>query len=231
MSYHRGVARDTLGNSLNEASVTVYDAGTTTESTIYSEETLTSPLDNPFSTGEDGVYEFYVDPGFYDIQVAKSGFTTVTLTDQVIGQPFGSAHIDTAGLNSGITAPEIVDTTWGNLDWVLDYAGGFSLAATTLQLVYDGNPSGKCLLNGSVNFSCDSVAGTFLLWLVRERSGETLLAQSTVAVNHATGYYQLVINAVDDIENGDIFILRAGPTGSTENVTINDGWISATYLG
>ena len=233
MSYYRGVARDTLGNSLNAASVTVYDAGTTTESSIYSEETLTSALENPFSTGEDGVYEFYAEPGFYDIEVAKSGFTTVTLTDQILGTPFASASIGTAGTNTSITTPEIVDTTWGNLDWDLDYSGGFSLAATTEQLVYDGGPTGKCMIAGSINFQCSTTVASFALWLVRVRSGssDVLLAQAVRGIQHATDLYQLNIQAVDELQTDDIIIMKAGPSGSTATVTINDGWLNIQYLG
>lgn len=150
MSYHRGVARDTLGNSLNDASVSVFDPGTTTESTLYSDVGQITALDNPFTTGTDGVYEFYVDPGYYDIQVAKSGFTTVTLTDQAIGTPFGYSYVATGGTATKDGSGHDIDNNWGTLIFSEGYpSNAFSLDVNG-KLKYDGNPKVWALIRGTI---------------------------------------------------------------------------------
>lgn len=154
MSYYRGVARDEFGNSLNEASVSVFEPDGVTLATIYSEETLTTGQANPFTTGADGVYDFYSDPGYYDIQVAKTGFTTVTLANQVVGGVFGFAW-DNPG-NSNACSPGTYYPLTANgvfaVDWNLEYAGSFELTPTTKTLTYTGEPSGWFKLSASVGY-------------------------------------------------------------------------------
>lgn len=60
------------------ATITVYDAGTETESTIYADAAGTAK-DNPFATDSVGRFSFFTDGGEYDIQVSGSGITTYTL--------------------------------------------------------------------------------------------------------------------------------------------------------
>lgn len=117
MSHHRGVARDEYGNSLSGASVTVYDAGTTTVSTLYQDGTYDTSLDNPFETDAEGVYEFYGDPGLYDIQIAKAGFTTTTLADTLVGQVFNYS-------SGASAAPYALPTATAE---PLTFVGGFAV--------------------------------------------------------------------------------------------------------
>jgi len=63
-----------------EATITVYDAGTTDTSTIYSTQAGGSQ-DNPFDTDEYGRFVFYADPGIYDIQVSGADIDTYKLED------------------------------------------------------------------------------------------------------------------------------------------------------
>ena len=69
-----------------QATITVYDAGTLNISTIYSDSTGT-PLANPFSTDANGRFNFYADPGEYDIKVSGVGITTYTIEDVTIVGP------------------------------------------------------------------------------------------------------------------------------------------------
>jgi len=119
MAHHRGVARDEYGNSISGATVTVYEAGTTTAATIYSDGTFDTSEDNPFTTGDDGVYEFYADPGLYDIQIAKAGFTTTTLENAIVGQVFcyasgasGGAYALATATAEDLTKDDGFDVTW-----------------------------------------------------------------------------------------------------------------------
>jgi len=231
MSYHRGVARDTLGNSLNEASVTVYDPDTTTESSIYSEETLTSALDNPFTTGEDGVYEFYCDPGYYDIEVAKSGFTTVTLSDQTIGTIAGHLRLTTGDTDTVSTTPVIADDTYGSsTDWNLSYGGGFSIDANG-RLEYDGNPTIQTLVNVGLRVSDATGGGQLAMYLYKNGSPAGGGAQMTdVEITTANAGYIITFTTVLELVTGDDLTLAIQRGSGSATVAISLGWITATGL-
>lgn len=61
-----------------QATITVYDTGTTDLATIYSDENGTSK-DNPFETDAYGVVNFYADSNIYDIKVSGTGISPRTL--------------------------------------------------------------------------------------------------------------------------------------------------------
>ena len=176
MAYYRGVARDEYGNSLNEASVSVFAPGTTTLSTIYSEETLTTALENPFATGTDGVYELYATPDYYDIQVAKSGFSTVTLSNQVIGSVFGNFSGAVPANDTVPSASQIqVDSGFGSGPWSFVYGGGFTGTGGNFQ--YTGLPTIQAHTFVSMAIGQAAVASRdFQFYLIRDFDGspETL---------------------------------------------------------
>jgi hypothetical protein len=134
MSKYRGVARDEFGNALNGASVTIYEADGTTAATIYSDTELATAESNPLTTGSDGVYEFYAYPGYYDVQVAKTGYTTTTLSNEVIGTSIASCTGANAGsIAPGVTPDEIGNTAlggvhlatqWVSNEWTVDVDTG-----------------------------------------------------------------------------------------------------------
>ena len=67
------------------ATITVFDPGTATPSTIYADPAGTAQA-NPFDTDANGRFVFYADPGEYDIQASGSGFTTYKLSNvSIIG--------------------------------------------------------------------------------------------------------------------------------------------------
>lgn len=66
--------------ALAGATVTVYLTGTDTPATIYSDEGVT-PKVNPITTDAQGRFSFYAADGDYDLQIAKSGWATQTVTD------------------------------------------------------------------------------------------------------------------------------------------------------
>jgi len=141
MAKYRGVARDEFGNALSGASVTVYAPGTTTESTLYSDSNYSTALVNPVIASDTGVFEFYTLPGYYDIQVAKSGFTTQELADEVIGSISGHLIGDTISADDVEVTSTIIDNDFGFGGglWSSGYLGGFTNVNGTL--VYTGNPT------------------------------------------------------------------------------------------
>lgn len=74
MEHYTNTLYDTFGNAISGASVTVYAAGTTTESTLYTDNGIT-PGDNPLTTGADGSYDFYAANGRYDLLLTHPSFT------------------------------------------------------------------------------------------------------------------------------------------------------------
>ena len=78
------IRSDVIGGAL----VTVYTAGTTTLSSLYSStSTASNAKANPTYTDVYGRFFFYAVPGIYDIKVSGSGITTYTVED-VILQPY-----------------------------------------------------------------------------------------------------------------------------------------------
>jgi hypothetical protein len=83
VAYHNTVI-DTAGTG-TLATITVYNPGTLTASTIYSTPAGAAQA-NPFSTDANGRFVFYADPGEYDINVSGAGIVTYTLSNvSVIG--------------------------------------------------------------------------------------------------------------------------------------------------
>ena len=83
VAYHNTVI-DTAGTG-TLATITVYNPGTLTASTIYSTPAGAAQV-NPFSTDANGRFVFYADPGEYDINVSGAGIVTYTLSNvSVIG--------------------------------------------------------------------------------------------------------------------------------------------------
>jgi hypothetical protein len=83
VSYH-GVVIDEAGNGIL-ATVSVYDAGTSTLSIIYSSP-LGAVQTNPLATDAVGRFVFYADPGEYDITISGSGIVPYTLENvSIIG--------------------------------------------------------------------------------------------------------------------------------------------------
>ena len=74
MQHYTNTLYDTFGNAISGATVYVYAAGTTTASTIYSDNISTSTT-NPLTTGSDGSFDFYAANGRYDLAITHPGYT------------------------------------------------------------------------------------------------------------------------------------------------------------
>ena len=88
---YNGTVRDKKGYALESATVTVYEADTTTAATIYSAKTGGTAISgSELTTDSGGRYTFYVDDGDYssgqqfDIVIAKSGYSGYTLADELV---------------------------------------------------------------------------------------------------------------------------------------------------
>jgi hypothetical protein len=82
---------DRFQRSFATCTITVYQAGTVTLATLYSDNSSTA-LGNPFtnqSTGT-GQFFFFAPNGYYDIQISATGLTTFTLSNVAIGGAGGT---------------------------------------------------------------------------------------------------------------------------------------------
>lgn len=73
MEHYTRPLQDQNGRAISGATVTVYNAGTGTLATIYSDNGTTVKA-NPFTTGVDGIYDFYAANGRYSVTFAKAGY-------------------------------------------------------------------------------------------------------------------------------------------------------------
>jgi len=202
MSYHRGVARDEYGNSISGASVTVYDAGTTTASTIYSEDSLTTAEDNPFETGADGVYEFWADPGPYDIQIAKAGFSTTTIDYVQLGHVIGAVEDTTAsGAVAATGTNQVLDNTFGNLVLGEIFMNGWSLDSAD-KLQYDGEPTAWFKIEVQCTFEF-SAATEWQVQIYRTGSATTTLATNHSATTTTTETDSILASGLVEMVTGD----------------------------
>lgn len=76
LDHFSNVAQDQNGRAVSGATITVYQAGTTTLAALYSDNG-TTVKNNPFTTSLDGVYDFYAASGRYDITIKKTGYTSI----------------------------------------------------------------------------------------------------------------------------------------------------------
>lgn len=141
MEHHTNILTDNKGNALKDATVYVYQAGTTNFATIFSDNGTTLKT-NPFQTSSaansPGAYDFYAANGVYDLVFAKSGYSfNPNLTKRIAlfdvndggggGGGGSSAFADiTSGTN--VTAAMIVGTGSS-----LSYTGGGSINASTFR--------------------------------------------------------------------------------------------------
>src|SRR5438128_12664105 len=67
----------------HSCTITVYDAGTTIPSTIYS-DSVGTPKSNPFLAASDGLWFFYSVAGHYDIRFSGTGISSPFTISDVI---------------------------------------------------------------------------------------------------------------------------------------------------
>lgn len=68
--------RDKAGNELPAATVDVYNTGTLTRSSLFSNNAGTIPLANPLTSTSRGLVQFYVEQGIYDLVITKGNYTS-----------------------------------------------------------------------------------------------------------------------------------------------------------
>jgi hypothetical protein len=78
MEHYTDVLRDNKGLAIKDATVHVYNAGTLTYATLYSDNGITvkaNPFTTSHGTNDPGAYDFYAANGAYDIVFVKTAFS------------------------------------------------------------------------------------------------------------------------------------------------------------
>lgn len=109
MQHYTDTLHDTHGNAISGATIYVYAAGTTTNSTIYSDNgSTTTP--NPLTTGSDGGFHFYAANARYDLVITHPRYTFnsvhmrgITLFDGVATGGSGLRSLSGYGVNPSLT--------------------------------------------------------------------------------------------------------------------------------
>lgn len=189
------------------ATVKVYNAGTSTLATIYSDRALTAKS-NPFTASTTGYYSFYAADGRYDIEFSGSGIPTYTLADWTITSAGSSGTLnvmDFGAVCNGTT----------------DDSAAFAIVAAAIPssgntVIYVPPTVGGCLLAGR------SLATVFTI----SKSNVTIRGDGPGSwLKHST------TGATDSFATGIITVRQNG--ANIENIVIRDLRISgpAPYVG
>jgi len=126
------------------ATITVFDQGTATPSTIYADAGGVTPLANPFSTDAIGRFQFYAATGKYDVQVSGAGITTYKIEN------ISLALTGPAGPEAGIRPEDYGAVGDGVTD---DYAAFLAMFADLAPGgAYAGTVRRKIILNPAVYY-------------------------------------------------------------------------------
>lgn len=192
--YDQVVLTDT-GRPANSATVRVCSAGSTgtpctPTASIFTNQALSVPASNPFTTDSRGNYGFYAVSGQYDIQISGSGITTATFKNQQLGPsgPFSaslsSLSLGTNPATGGIlnlpNAAEIhahtsttgdlllLRSTAGNTvqfgnNNEITTSGGIALTSTASNPITLTTSGGNVTITGSPNIAVDGSGNEMLL--------------------------------------------------------------------
>ncbi|MGH9276526.1 MAG: nidogen-like domain-containing protein [Acidimicrobiales bacterium] len=149
-----GVVKDTQGNPLSGATVTLYrsDALTGPFSVVPSGSAIMSPSNrtNPFTTGSDGVFHWDVIAGFYKVRAEKAGCMSPTSPTQ--------AFVETGVLTIPPPALDLVLTLSCQASTTTNLASSVNPSVTGQPVVFTATVAGSgSTPTGSVQFKVDGV--------------------------------------------------------------------------
>lgn len=116
---HRDVVQDIAGNAIVGASITVYNAGTLTGATLYSDAIGTPIAGSVVQSGARGEFSFFASAAQYDLSITATGYGTATVSGvwvvavdglspyfdaRVLGATGNGSDDDTDALQDGLTA-------------------------------------------------------------------------------------------------------------------------------
>jgi hypothetical protein len=160
----QGTFRDGQGNIIPDGTVTVFNAGTTTASTLYTASSGGTSV-NSVTSDDNGFFYFYIDSSDYaensqfDITLSKSGYSDKTYEDVVV---YGKGADGSAGA-PGADGACVESVAWSTDDMVftLDDASTVTLANAKVDLAGADGSSGRdfiCSLAATVGSKALTVA-------------------------------------------------------------------------
>lgn len=154
-----GISPNKVQRSFPAATITVYNAGTTTLASIYSNSAYSSAKANPFVADDKGFYVFHAKPGTYDIVFSDGGIATPFTLGGInaIDSTQVSKWIVFSSSLSGIHQDSDIDTGGGTDDTSILQA--FLNTAQTsnvgIVLIFDG----ICLHTGLIVYGNTRICG------------------------------------------------------------------------
>jgi hypothetical protein len=231
MEHHTNVLFDNKGNAIKDASVSVYNAGTTTFATLYSDNGVT-PKANPFTTSHalnaPGSYDFYAADGVYDIVFSKTGYSF----NNILTRRIALFDVTTGGGGGGGGTSQFADLLSGtNITAAMVVGSGASLSFTG---------------TGSLNASLFRGVSTISIGL--GGTGQTTAPDDTLLIGTGAGYGQIAIPACASpttakllydsaanllscgVDSGGIFSTIGGGTNTTAAMVVGSG-STITFTG
>lgn len=157
-------ARDSFGNVIPEATVSVFNAGTETLATIFADVNNTLSKPNPFDADDEGLYSFFAEPSDVKIRVEKQGFETFEIDNVPIPVSSLSIFQQGAEISYGIVSGNIIVAIGTPTDIPFDtlvFDDGNMVDLPTIELQKDGLYSvhGELTLDaiGTTATHCDLV--------------------------------------------------------------------------
>jgi hypothetical protein len=147
---------DRSGKPIAGATITVYNQGTTTKATLYS-NSAGANLANPITADSSGNYWFYAETGRYDLKFSKTGYTTVTTTDVWVGGGTGITYCTGQVPTDGQVSVWVAASgCWkGVAQTAIVYCSGTPADAQYLQW----NSSGSCFQGGTPTGAGNVIGG------------------------------------------------------------------------
>lgn len=169
---------------LKNASCAVYNHGTTTLATIYSDDGITL-LANPTLSSNTGQLFFYAADGHYDVVVTLTGYTPVTIADVLLEDPANAnSYVITGGtINStpiGATTPSTGAFTTLSSSGAIKSTNSSVTASSSdsvSQATLGADNSGNCTVSAyratgaSLNFYATTAGGTLTKYATLDASG------------------------------------------------------------
>ena len=206
-------AANVLGSPLKGVAFTIYNTGTTTKATLYTDRTKGTTAPNPGATDAEGNLTFYAAPGIYDILCNK-----VTLTVTVYPDPADLVDNDVAGSTAtqfvlspiAATGPATVSATPGQYI-IAATAGGavtVNLPATpadltTIGVIADGGGNTVTIAPGAG----DTLSTAFFA----SSSSVNVRAHEAIVLEYHSGNWYPV---------SDSYIQSSSWAGTTEGDTV-----------
>jgi len=225
---YQRIITDIYGNIVAGASASVYAAGTTNLSTIYSDSGGTTPLANPLTSNATGRIQFYAADGTYDVTVSGTGIIAWTdsgvqlfdgvskFTSNVLGPAYGGS----GAVNNAAS----IQTISGSfpLTWTITASTGLTLPTTGTLSTLAGSETltNKTITNPIMTYIYDSASKP---WIVGSGLSNATDYFGIVNANTAAPVLELYAQGTDS--NISMSFMPKGSTGY-----IGFGTMSPSYF-